>query len=108
MAFNWPIKCAVESAAGLYSNDHEQLAEEQNLLNFAVLTAKMANLNEQDDLTAAAAQLYAVLIDLVEVFQRKVERWMAGANCMMLWIPRVLRYQFYWKGGPPGDRLLIR
>ncbi|KIW85085.1 hypothetical protein Z517_00473 [Fonsecaea pedrosoi CBS 271.37] len=46
-----------------------RVAEEQNMLNFALSTAKLASLNNQTQLAAAAAQLYADLMQLAEVFK---------------------------------------
>lgn len=47
-----------------------RVAEDQNLINFALSTSKLAALNGQTALAAAAAQLYADLMELVEVFKR--------------------------------------
>ncbi|KIY02439.1 uncharacterized protein Z520_02578 [Fonsecaea multimorphosa CBS 102226] len=47
-----------------------RVAEEQNLLNFALSTAKLASLNNQTQLAAAAAQLYADLMEMAEVFKK--------------------------------------
>lgn len=47
-----------------------RVAEDQNLLNFALSASKLASLNSQGSLAAAAAQLYADLLDVVEVFKR--------------------------------------
>ncbi|KIW88147.1 uncharacterized protein Z519_11258 [Cladophialophora bantiana CBS 173.52] len=47
-----------------------RVAEEQNMLNFALSTAKLASLNKQIQLAAAAAQLYADLMDLAGVFKQ--------------------------------------
>jgi hypothetical protein len=47
-----------------------RVAEDQNLLNFALSTSKLATLNKQDQLAAAAAQLYADLMELAAVFKK--------------------------------------
>jgi len=47
-----------------------RVAEDQNLVNFALSTAKLATLNNQDAVAAAAAQLYADLMELRNVFKQ--------------------------------------
>jgi hypothetical protein len=47
-----------------------RVAQDQNLPNFALSAAKIANLNGQTKLATAAAQLYADLADLKIVFQQ--------------------------------------
>ncbi|KIW31196.1 uncharacterized protein PV07_02864 [Cladophialophora immunda] len=47
-----------------------RVAEEQNMLNFALSTAKLATLNNQTQLATAAAQLYADLMQLADVFKK--------------------------------------
>ncbi|KAJ9616430.1 hypothetical protein H2200_000148 [Cladophialophora chaetospira] len=46
-----------------------RVAEDQNLLNFALSTAKLATLHNHGQLAAAAAQLYADLLQLAELFK---------------------------------------
>lgn len=47
-----------------------RVPEDQNLLNFALSTAKLATQNKEDQLAAAAAQLYADLVSLGQVFKK--------------------------------------
>ena len=47
-----------------------RVAEDQNLINFALSTAKIATLNNQTQLATAGAQLYADLMQLVGVFKK--------------------------------------
>jgi hypothetical protein len=47
-----------------------RVAQDQNLPNFALSAAKIASLNGQTKLAAAAAQLYADLADLKGIFQQ--------------------------------------
>ena len=47
-----------------------RVTEDQNLLDFALPTGKLATLSNQDRLASAAAQLYADLLLLVDVFKQ--------------------------------------
>jgi len=68
----YPIKHAREWLLGSHVPHllSYRVAEDQNLLNFALSAAKLATLNKQDQLAAAAAQLYADLMQLVDVFKK--------------------------------------
>jgi hypothetical protein len=47
-----------------------RVAENENLPNFALSTAKLAMMNKKDQLAAAASQLYTDLTDLAKVFEK--------------------------------------
>ena len=69
---SYPIKHAREWLIGSHVPHllSYRVAEDQNLLNFALSASKIATLNKQDDLAVAAAQLYADLTTLGAVFKK--------------------------------------